>query len=445
MDRQQEFVMRTIEERDIRFIRLWFTDVVGTLKSVALAPAEVESAFEEGLGFDGSSIEGLSRVYESDMLLQPDPSTFQILPWRGAESHTSRMFCDILTPDGEASASDTRGVLKRTLNRAAEMGFTCYTSPEIEFYLLKSTELGADGFPVPVDYESYFDHTPGGIVQDFRRNAVTMLEEVGISVEFSHHETAPGQQEIDLRFADALTMADNIMTFRYLIKKVALKNGVRATFMPKPFAGYAGSAMHTHISLFEGDSNAFHDPDDEFSLSTTARQFIAGILRHAPEFTAITNQWVNSYKRIMFGNEAPRAATWGVSNSSALVRVPTYRLGKGSSRRVEVRSPDSACNPYLAYAVILAAGLKGVREGYELTEPAEEDISKLTRRERLALGYQDLPGSLDHALRLMEGSELVADTLGEHVFEYFLRNKWREWHDYQAQISSWELRTTLDY
>ena len=281
MDRQQEFVMRTIEERDIRFIRLWFTDVVGTLKSVALAPAEVESAFEEGLGFDGSSIEGLSRVYESDMLLQPDPSTFQILPWRGAESHTSRMFCDILTPDGEASASDTRGVLKRTLNRAAEMGFTCYTSPEIEFYLLKSTELGADGFPVPVDYESYFDHTPGGIVQDFRRNAVTMLEEVGISVEFSHHETAPGQQEIDLRFADALTMADNIMTFRYLIKKVALKNGVRATFMPKPFAGYAGSAMHTHISLFEGDSNAFHDPDDEFSLSTTAvhRRYFAACPR----------------------------------------------------------------------------------------------------------------------------------------------------------------------
>ena len=244
MDRQQEFVMRTIEERDIRFIRLWFTDVVGTLKSVALAPAEVESAFEEGLGFDGSSIEGLSRVYESDMLLQPDPSTFQILPWRGAESHTSRMFCDILTPDGEASASDTRGVLKRTLNRAAEMGFTCYTSPEIEFYLLKSTELGADGFPVPVDYESYFDHTPGGIVQDFRRNAVTMLEEVGISVEFSHHETGPGQNEIDLRHADALQTADNVMTFRTVIKEVAFTRNMYATFMPKPFTKYAGSGMH---------------------------------------------------------------------------------------------------------------------------------------------------------------------------------------------------------
>jgi len=275
MDRQQEFVLRTIEERDIRFIRLWFTDVVGTLKSVALAPAEVESAFDEGLGFDGSSIEGFSRIYESDMLLQPDPSTFQILPWRGEEDYTSRMFCDVLTPDGEISASDTRGVLKRVLNKAAEMGFTCYTSPEIEFYLLESSKLGADGFPVPVDYESYFDHTPGGIVQDFRRKAVTMLEEVGISVEFSHHETGPGQNEIDLRHADALQTADNVMTFRTVIKEVAYSLGMYATFMPKPFTKYAGSGMHTHFSLFEGDINAFHDPDAEFSLSRTGQQFIA--------------------------------------------------------------------------------------------------------------------------------------------------------------------------
>ncbi len=439
-------MLRTVEERDIRFVRLWFTDILGYLKSVAVVPAELENAFGEGIGFDGSAIESFSRISESDTIALPDPSTFQLMPFEqnGTDRSIARMFCDITMPDGQPSFADPRQVLRRQLASAASDGFTCYVHPEIEFFLVDSINTQGQP-PTPTDNGGYFDQAVTDKAPHFRFDAISALEDMGISVEFSHHETAPGQQEIDLRFADALTMADNIMTFRYLIKKVALKNGVRATFMPKPFAGYAGSAMHTHISLFEGDSNAFHDPDDEFSLSTTARQFIAGILRHAPEFTAITNQWVNSYKRIMFGNEAPRAATWGVSNSSALVRVPTYRLGKGSSRRVEVRSPDSACNPYLAYAVILAAGLKGVREGYKLTEPAEEDISKLTRRERLALGYQDLPGSLDHALRLMEGSELVADTLGEHVFEYFLRNKWREWHDYQAQISSWELRTTLDY
>ena len=282
MDRQQEFVLRTIEERDIRFIRLWFTDVVGTLKSVALAPAEVESAFDEGLGFDGSSIEGFSRIYESDMLLQPDPSTFQILPWRGEEDYTSRMFCDVLTPDGEISASDTRGVLKRVLNKAAEMGFTCYTSPEIEFYLLESSKLGADGFPVPVDHESYFDHTPGGIVQDFRRKAVTMLEEVGISVEFSHHETGPGQNEIDLRHADALQTADNVMTFRTVIKEVAYSLGMYATFMPKPFTKYAGSGMHTHFSLFEGDTNAFFEAGAEYQLSKTAQARPRIYLGHQP-------------------------------------------------------------------------------------------------------------------------------------------------------------------
>ena len=344
MDRQQEFVLRTIEERDIRFIRLWFTDVVGTLKSVALAPAEVESAFDEGLGFDGSSIEGFSRIYESDMLLQPDPSTFQILPWRGEEDYTSRMFCDVLTPDGEISASDTRGVLKRVLNKAAEMGFTCYTSPEIEFYLLESSKLGADGFPVPVDHESYFDHTPGGIVQDFRRKAVTMLEEVGISVEFSHHETGPGQNEIDLRHADALQTADNVMTFRTVIKEVAYSLGMYATFMPKPFTKYAGSGMHTHFSLFEGDTNAFFEAGAEYQLSKTARHFIAGVLKHAPEFTAVTNQFINSYKRLLGPQQPlrPRACAPVQAEQDAVRphRVPRPGLGvepvprlRGDSRR----------------------------------------------------------------------------------------------------------------
>ena len=443
MDRQQEFVLRTIEERDIRFIRLWFTDVVGTLKSVALAPAEVESAFDEGLGFDGSSIEGFSRIYESDMLLQPDPSTFQILPWRGEEDYTSRMFCDVLTPDGEISASDTRGVLKRVLNKAAEMGFTCYTSPEIEFYLLESSKLGADGFPVPVDYESYFDHTPGGIVQDFRRKAVTMLEEVGISVEFSHHETGPGQNEIDLRHADALQTADNVMTFRTVIKEVAYSQGMYATFMPKPFTKYAGSGMHTHFSLFEGDTNAFFEAGAEYQLSKTARHFIAGVLKHAPEFTAVTNQFINSYKRLWGGGEAPSYVSWGHNNRSALVRVPLYKPNKMQSARIEYRGLDSASNPYLAYAVILAAGLKGIENEYPLMPAVTEDLAAMTNAERRAMGYNPLPASLREAINITEESEFMAEVLGEQVFEQFLRNKRADWDQYQAQVTPYELKHNL--
>ena len=443
MDRQQEFVLRTIEERDIRFIRLWFTDVVGTLKSVALAPAEVESAFDEGLGFDGSSIEGFSRVYESDMLLQPDPSTFQILPWRGEEDITSRMFCDVLTPDGEISASDTRGVLKRVLNKAAEMGFTCYTSPEIEFYLLESSKLGADGFPTPVDHESYFDHTPGGIVQDFRRKAVTMLEEVGISVEFSHHETGPGQNEIDLRHADALQTADNVMTFRTVIKEVAYSLGMYATFMPKPFTKYAGSGMHTHFSLFEGDTNAFFEAGAEYQLSKTARHFIAGVLKHAPEFTAVTNQFINSYKRLWGGGEAPSYVSWGHNNRSALVRVPLYKPKKSGSARIEYRAPDPSANPYLAFAVMIAAGLDGIEKKMELMPEAEDNVWDLSDRERQVMGIHALPASLSDAVRAMKGSELVASTLGEQVFDYVIRNKRKEWTEYRQQITRQEIEQFL--
>lgn len=446
MNSQQEFVLSTIDERDIKFIRLWFTDIVGQLKSVVVAPAELESAFEEGIGFDGSAIEGYARISEADTIARPDPSTFQILPKEVETSRlqAARMFCDVTMPDGQPSFSDPRQVLRRQVQLAADEGFICMVSPEIEFFLVQS--LRTDGQPpVPTDNGGYFDQATFNEAPNFRRHAMLALEEMGIPVEFSHHETAPGQQEIDLRHADALTMADNVMTFRYLIKQVARDQGVDATFMPKPFAEHAGSAIHTHMSLFEGGANAFHDPDDEFMLSRTARQFIAGILRHAPEFCAVTNQWVNSYKRIVYGNEAPTAATWGMSNRSALVRVPTYRLNKADSRRVEIRIPDSACNPYLAFSVLLGAGLKGIKEGYELEDPAEDDISSLSLRERRAMGYKDLPSSFDHALRLMERSDLVADILGEHVFEYFLRNKWREWREYQAQITPWELRTNLDY
>ena len=423
ISKQQEFVLRTIEERNIRFIRLWFSDVLGTLKSVAIAPAELENAFDEGIGFDGSAIEGFARHTESDMLAKPDPSTFSILPWRTEAPGAARMFCDITMPDGSPSHSDPRNVLRRTLDKAAKMGYTCYTNPEIEFFLFKSQpEKGVA--PVPVDQGGYFDHTPAVVGHDFRRQAITLLEAMGISVEFSHHEGAPGQQEIDLRYADALSTADNIMTFRHVIKEVALEQGFYASFMPKPFTDHPGSGMHTHVSLFEGENNAFYDAKAEFHLSQVGRSFVAGILKHAAEMTAITNQWVNSYKRLQGGGEAPSLINWGRSDRGALVRIPMYKPNKENSTRIEFRSPDSACNPYLAYAVMLAAGLKGIEDGYvlEVSEQAEA-----------------LPANLHEAIVAMEGSELVRQTLGEHVFEFVLRNKRAEWQDYRRQVSAYEL------
>jgi glutamine synthetase len=443
MDKQRDFVLRTIEERGVKFVRLWFTDVIGTLKSVAIAPAEVEGAFSEGLGFDGSAIEGLTRAYESDLLAHPDPTTFQILPWRGEIDPTARMYCDITTPDGEPAVADPRNVLKRTLEAAGEAGFTFYTHPEIEFYLLKSAQIGPEG-PVPVDSAGYFDNVPGGTAHDFRRRAVRMLEDLGISVEYSHHEAGPGQNEIDLRYADALTMADNIMTFRTVIKEVAIEQGVYATFMPKPLAGHPGSGMHTHMSLFEGDTNAFFEAGAQYQLSKTGRKFIAGLLRHAPEISAVTNQFVNSYKRLWSGDEAPSYVSWGHNNRSALVRVPLYKPSKGQSARVEYRAIDSAANPYLAYALLLAAGLKGIQEDYELPPEATEDVWALSDAERRVLGYEALPSNLEGAIRLMEGSELVAQTLGEQVFENVLRNKRQEWVGYRSQVTPWELHSNLE-
>ena len=443
MEKQQEFVLRTIEERGVKFIRLWFTDVVGTLKMVAVAPAEVEGAFAEGLGIDGSSIEGFTRAFEADVLAHPDPATFQILPWRGEIDPTARMFCDISTPDGEPAMSDPRFVLKRALQRAADRGFTFYTHPEIEFYLLTSSEYGPNG-PEPVDKAGYFDNVPGGTAHDFRRRAVRMLEDLGISVEFSHHEGGPGQNEIDLRYADGLSMADNIMTFRTVVKEVAIEQGVYASFMPKPFANHPGSGMHTHLSLFEGDTNAFFDEGQEYQLSTIGRQFVAGLLRHAPEISAITNQFVNSYKRLWGGHEAPNYITWGHNNRSALVRVPLYKPGKGQSARIEYRAMDSAANPYLAFAVLLAAGMKGIEEGYDLPPEAADTVWELSPQERKALGYEALPSSLDHALNLMEQSELVAETLGEQVFNHVLRNKRLEWEQYRAQVTPYELQANLE-
>jgi glutamine synthetase len=423
MSKQQEFVLRTIEERDIRFIRLWFTDVLGTLKSVAIAPAELDAAFEEGIGFDGSAIQGFARQSESDMLAKPDPATFSILPWRTEAPGAARMFCDITLPNGEPSPTDPRHVLRRTLAKAAQMGYTCYTHPEIEFFLFKSQPEKGET-PVPVDQGGYFDHTPAVVGHDFRRQAITLLEAMGVSVEFSHHEGAPGQQEIDLRYADALSTADNIMTFRHVIKEVALEQGFFASFMPKPFTDHPGSGMHTHVSLFKGEENAFYDANAELNLSEVGRQFVAGILKHASEITAVTNQWVNSYKRLQGGGEAPAIINWGHNDRGALVRIPMYKPNKENSTRIEFRSPDSACNPYLAYAVMIAAGLKGIEGKYKLE--ASNDSATL-------------PANLNEAISIMEKSELVRETLGESVFEYVLRNKRAEWLDYRRQVSQFEL------
>jgi glutamine synthetase len=434
VDKQQEYVLRTVEERDIRFIRLWFTDVLGFLKSVAITVAELENAFTEGIGFDGSSIDGFARVQEADMVAVPDAATFQVLPWRPESHGVARMFCDILTPDGEPFAADPRQVLRRNLQRASDLGFTFYVHPEMEFFLFgdsRSTE--------PLDDGSYFDMTPLDIQQDFRRQAINTLEKMGISVEYSHHEVAPSQHEIDLRMADALSMADNIMTFRLVVKETALSRGVYASFMPKPIEAQWGNAMHLHLSLFNGDDNAFHDPSDHHHLSPTAKQFTAGLLRHAREITAVTNQWINSYKRLVPGFEAPVNVSWGSSNRSALVRIPMHKPRKGASTRIEYRAPDPAVNPYLAFSVILAAGLAGIEGEYDLPDEAADNMYELTAAERAAAGIGRLPTSLGEALAEMERSELVADALGEHLFEYFLANKRREWRDYSAHVTQFEL------
>jgi glutamine synthetase len=444
MERQQDYVLRTIEERGIRLVWLWFTDVLGFLKSFAVTSEELEQAFAEGIGFDGSSIQGFARVQESDMLARPDPGTFQIMPAPEADSDgVARMFCDIYTPDGRPFWGDPRYVLRRNLENASERGFTFYVHPEMEFFLFKSEDD-----PSPIDAGGYFDLEPLGVTQDLRRETISVLERLGIPVEFSHHEVAPSQHEIDLRHADALTMADSVMTYRLVVKEMAAKRGMYATFMPKPDTELPGSGMHTHMSLFEGDQNAFHDSSDEYHLSKVAKAFIAGVLQHAREIALVTNQWVNSYKRLTTGKgypitEAPVYVCWGRHNRSALIRVPMYKPRKEQSTRIELRSPDPACNPYLAFSVILAAGLKGVDEGYELPAEATDNIYGMTESERRARGIVRLPDDLYEAIREMEASDLVAETLGEQVFEYLLRNKRAEWDDYKSYVSPYELERYL--
>jgi len=439
MERQNEYVLRTVEERGVRFVRLWFTDVLGFLKSVEITPAELETALEEGMTFDGSTIEGYTRIQESDMLAKPDPNTFELLP-TGDDPDTTvaRMFCDIELHSGEPFDGDPRYVLKRNLERAREKGFTFFVGPEMEFFYFRSGEQVE-----PLDTAGYFELTAHDLGSVLRKQTVLRLEAMGIPVEYSFHENGPSQHEIDLRYTDALTMADNVMTFRLIAKEVAADHGVYATFMPKPIGGAFGSGMHTHVSLFEGDVNAFHDPGDEYGMSKVAKHFIAGLLVHADEICAVTNQWVNSYKRLIPGYEAPVYKCWARNNRSALVRVPLPKKGKNESSRIEFRAPDPGANPYLAFSAILAAGLKGIDEGYELPPEATDNIYALTDAERLAEGITSLPGSLRDALDSMERSELVAEALGEHVFANFLVNKRREWADYKSYVTPFEIARYL--
>lgn len=437
MSRQSDYVLRTVQERGIRFIRLWFTDVQGFLKSVSINPQELETAFSEGMTFDGSSIDGYARLQEADMLAVPDPATFQILPWR-QEEQVARMFCDITSPQGEPFLGDPRTVLKRNLQKATDMGYTFFVAPEIEYFYF------ADAGPEPkvLDRGGYFDLTPLDVAQEYRRKTINALERMGIPIEHSHHEVAPSQHEIIVRYTDALTMADNIMSFRLTVKEVALEHGIYATFMPKPLEAHDGSGMHFHMSLFEDDQNVFAGEDGR-RLSETGQQFVAGLLTHAREITAVTNQWVNSYKRLVRGFDAPIWVSWGYNNQSALVRVPTVKANKPSSVRVEYRSPDAATNPYLALAVLLAAGLRGIERGYQLPPEVPGNVLEMSSSERREAGIERLPETLSEALDVLESSELVREALGEHVFAWFLRNKRDEWERYQHHVSRFELDTYL--
>lgn len=437
---EKDYVLTTVAERGTKFVRFWFTDVLGVMKSFAVTDSELEGAFEEGMGFDGSSIDGFTRIQESDMVAYPDASTFQMLPWRPDEQGVGRMFCDIVRPDGTPFEGDPRFALRRMLDKAKSMGYAMYVGPELEFFYFeddKGTEV--------LDQGGYFDLTPLDLASDLRRDTVLTLEKLGIPVEYSHHEVAPSQHEIDLRYNEALAMADAVMTYRLVVKEVAMQNGVYATFMPKPLEGQNGSGMHTHQSLFVGSSNAFFDADDPqgYNLSKIAKHYIAGLLKYAPEFCAITNPLVNSYKRLIPGFEAPVYVSWARRNRSAMVRVPMYKPGKELATRIELRSPDPACNPYLAFAVMLGAGLKGIEEELELMDEATNDIFEMSVTELDEAGIKTLPKDLGEAIELFEGSELMREVLGEHIHSFYVENKKAEWSSFIQSVSQWELKKYL--
>lgn len=434
LNAQRDYVLRTAEERHVKFIQLWFSDILGTPKSFQITPAELENALSEGMTFDGSAIDGFSRIQESDVLAMPDPKTFSIL---ATDHSVARIFCDIVNLDGSPFEGCPRNVLHRALEKAYKKGFTFFAAPELEYFYFADSDPTHE--PKPLDFGSYFELTVADFPSQIRKESVLALEEMGIPVEYSQHEDAPSQHEIDLRYTDALTMADNILTSRLIVKEIASQKKVHASFMPKPMAGVQGSGMHTHFSLFKGDENAFCDTNDPYGLSDVAKGFIAGLMRHAPEITAVTNQWVNSYKRLVAGYEAPIYVSWARNNRSALIRVPIRRASNPDSTRIEYRAPDSACNPYLTFSLILAAGLKGIEEGYELPEEASANLYNLTTQELQSQNITFLPGNLDEAIAQMENSELVRETLGSHVFEWFIRNKRDEWSAYKTHVSQFEL------
>ena len=432
-------ILKIAKEQKVKFIRLWFTDVLGFLKGFAITPDELEGALDEGMGFDGSSIEGFARIEESDMIAKPDPDTFAILPWRTGENYSvARMFCDIYEPSGKPFEGDPRFVLKRNLAAAKQKGFTYNVGPELEYFYFSNSQS-----PQPLDQGGYFDLVPLDVAQDLRRDTILTMQALGIKVEYSHHEVAASQHEIDLRYTDALTMADNVMTYRLVVKEIARKHGVYATFMPKPIFGINGSGMHVHQSLFKGEKNAFFDAKEKYYLSATGQSFTAGLLKHAKEITAITSQWVNSYKRLVPGYEAPVYICWAQMNRSALIRVPMYKPGKEKATRIEYRSPDPACNPYLAFSAMLAAGLEGIKNKYKLAEPANDNIYHMSEEQRDRLGIKSLPEDLLEAIKIAEQSKVVKECLGEKVFEYFIRNKNMEWDEYKAQVTQYEINKYL--
>ena len=435
---ERDFVLRSAQENDVKFIRLWFTDILGNLKGFAIMVEDLQDAIEQGVGFDGASIEGFARINESDMRAFPDPTTFTLLPWRPRQNAVARMFCDIRMPSGEPFAGDPRFVLKRNLERLAGMRYTYYVGPELEFFFLKDS---AD--PVPLDNGGYFDQLSSQPASDIRRDTVLTLSDMGIPVKYSHHEAAHSQHEIDLQYTDALTMADSVMTAKLVIKELAQIRGVYASFMPKPMSDLNGSGMHTHQSLFQGNTNAFYDPDDEHHLSIVGKRFIAGLIRHAPEITLVTNQWVNSYKRLVPGYEAPTYISWAHVNRSDLIRVPAYKPGYESSVRIEYRAPDPACNSYLAFSAMLAAGLKGIEEEYPLPPPVEGNVFAMSVEERQSRGIKTLPGSLGEAIALAEESDLLREALGDYTFNSFILNKRIEWEEYRATVTDYEVSRYL--
>jgi len=428
-----------IEKEGIEFVLLWFTDIEGHLKSFAVTPAEIEAALDDGMGFDGSSITGFNAIEESDMVAIPDPETFQLMPWKQGETKVARMICDIVTPDGNPYEGDPRYVLRRALDRMAALGFDTFNvGPELEYFLFRD-DKGTE----TLDEGGYFAMTTLDAASELRQETVRALEGMGIPIEYVHHEVGPSQHEIDMRFSDALAMADHTVTYRLIVKEIAKKSGYHATFMPKPIFGENGSGMHTHQSLFKEGRNAFFDGDDQWNLSADGKAFIAGQLRHAREISAVFAQWVNSYKRLVPGYEAPVYVAWSRRNRSALIRIPLYKPGAEQATRAEIRCPDPACNPYLTFAALLHAGLEGIEQGYELPDPMETNLYHLTPEQRRERGIVSLPETLGEAVDALAGSELVRKALGPHIFDRYVELKRGEWDEYRVQLTEWELKKYL--